>query len=162
MAKDPADRPADAAAFVSELAIGFLAFGIAAAVDPAAWQIGRDRALFLAIFGGVVFGWAGICAFRMGVRVRDGKLIIGAELRAQTVRAGDIHAITLEPKAINQAGFTRWVACVEVTDGKRIWIDNFDCGTTRRPPRPELAATVDEVRALLGVPADLTSMPESR
>jgi hypothetical protein len=102
----------------------------------------------------------GICAFRKGVQVGVGKLAIRNELSTRTVNASEIRAITLEPKAVSQVA-THWVARVELTNGRNIWIEDFDCGPARRPPRPEMAAIVDEVRALLGVRADDISAPES-
>jgi hypothetical protein len=109
--------------------------------------------------GGLFFLWGGIRAFRgRGVQVSGGKLIIHNELLTRRVDAGDICGITLEPKAVSQVA-THWVACVELSDGESIWIDDFDGGTTRRPPRPELAAIVDEIRALLGVRADDMGQP---
>jgi hypothetical protein len=137
------------------IGIASLAVGIDAAINPAAAdQTSRSGPIVAAVVG-PCFIWLGICAFRMGVQVRGGKLIISNEWWTRTVRAGDIRAVTLEPKAVNEAGATHWVARVQLTDGKNIWIDGLDCGTTRRPPRPELAATVDEVRALLGSEAFL-------
>ena len=112
--------------------------------ESAAW----DVILFTGV--GLFLLWVGIRAFRgRGVQVSGGKLIIHNELLTRRVDTGDIRAISLEPKAVSQVA-THWVARVKLTDGKSIWIDNFDGGTTRRPPRPQLAATVDEIRALLG------------
>ena len=106
------------------------------------------------------FGWGGICAFRKGVHVSAGKLAIGNELGTRTFNASEIRAITLEPKAVSEVA-THWVARVELTNGRKIWVEAFDGGPARRPPRPEIAGIVDEVRALLGIRADDISAPES-
>jgi hypothetical protein len=128
------------------MGIGFVALGISALVNPATYQTSRAGAACVVIAGPVVV-WAGICAFRMGVQVRGGKLIIGNQLWTRTIRAGDIRRITLEPKAVNEAGIAHWVARVELAGGRSFWIHDFDCGPAKRPPIPELAAKVEEVRA---------------
>jgi hypothetical protein len=144
------------------MAIGFLAFGIAAAVDPAAWQIGRDRALFLAIFGGAVFGWAGICAFRMGVRVRDGE----ADYRRRAAGANGPRwrypRDHLGTEGDQPGGLYALGRMCRGNRREKNLDRQFRLRHHEEAAKAELAATVDEVRALLGVPADLTSMPESR
>jgi hypothetical protein len=85
----------------------------------------------------------------MDLFLNGGKLTIHNELRTRAVHASDIRAITLEPRAISD-GPTRWIARVQLADGSRIWIDDFDCGPASKPTKPELAVTVDEVRMLLG------------
>jgi hypothetical protein len=99
---------------------------------------------------GLFFTWGAIRAFRLGVQVSGDTLVIHNELFTRRVDAGDIRAITLEPKAVSQVA-THWVARVELTSGKRIWIEEFDCGTASKPPNPERAAIVEQVRALLGL-----------
>jgi hypothetical protein len=97
----------------------------------------------------LALGWMGIRSFRVGAQVSGGKLIIRNEFRTRTVDAGDIRAITLQPK--NFEGGAIWVAQVELADGRRIWIDDFACGRASKPPKPDRAAAVEEVRMLLGV-----------
>jgi hypothetical protein len=111
----------------------------------------------LAIVFGLGAGWLAICRFRMGVQVSGKKLAIRNEQRIYTVDAADIHAITLQKKKFNY--YEWWVAKVELTSGKDICIDNFSCGTTRNPPRPERVAIVEQVRALLGVRAENVGQP---
>ena len=101
---------------------------------------------------GLVFVWAAIGRFRMGVRVSGQKLTIANELWTHTINASDIREITLKPK--EDTGNDRWRPRVELTNGKGVWIDNFDCGPERKPPRAESAAIVEEVRSLLGIRGD--------
>ena len=106
---------------------------------------------------GLVFAWLGIRQFRNGIQVSDQKLTIRNELRTYTVAAADIRAITLQPKSVGEGG-TRWVPRVELTAGKKMWIDNLECGPASKPPEPGRAAVVAEIRALLGLgDADLTA-----
>ncbi len=137
----------------------FLPWGIAALFNPAAFQLNAWQEL-LFIGMGLFFMWAGICAFRGGVQVRGGKLIIRNELWARTIPASDILAITLEPKAVSEVA-THWKPRVELTNGRSIWIDHLDCGPVKRPPQPDRAAAVEEIRALLGVRPGDSSAPKS-
>jgi hypothetical protein len=107
----------------------------------------------------LVCGWIGIRQFRDGAQVSGYKLTIRNEFRTYTVDAADIRAISLQPKSGGEGG-TRWVARVELT-ANSIWIDNFDCGPTGKPPRPDRLAAVEKVRALLGVRADDIGEPET-
>jgi hypothetical protein len=113
----------------------------------------------------VAFGfalvWLGIRQLREGVQISGAKLTIRNDYRTRTVVASEVRAITLEPHVFGQV-VSCWVPRVRLIDGRSIWIDNFDCGPAGKPPRPELAATVDEVRVLLGVKADGIATPESR
>ena len=105
---------------------------------------------------GLVFAWFGIRYFRYGVQVSGQRLTIRG-LRTTAVDAADIRAITLQPKKGVEVG-RYWVARVELTSGKNIWIDNLECGPASQPPKPERLAIVDEIRALLGLAdADLTA-----
>jgi hypothetical protein len=108
--------------------------------------------ILLGAAGGLVFAWIGIRQFHNGAKVSGHKLTIRNELRTYTVDAADIRAIILQPKSSPNGDY--WVARVELTSGKSIWIDNFDCGPAGKPPKPDRAAAVEEVRALLGVRAD--------
>lgn len=116
--------------------------------------------LLLGVLVALVCAWAGIRQFRNGARVNGGRLTIRNELRTYTVDAADIDAISLQPKS-NPNG-DHWVARVELTSGKSIWIDNFDCGSTGKPPKPGGAAAVEEIRALLRVRADGIRQPETQ
>jgi hypothetical protein len=106
----------------------------------------------LACVVGLAFAWYGIRYLRWGVQVSGQKLTIRNDLRTYTVDAADIRAITLQPKRpANKDWGPYWATRVELTNGKSIWIGNFDCGPAGRPPRPERVAIVEEVRALLGL-----------
>ncbi len=71
-------------------------------------------------------------------------------VRTRTVEASEIRAFTLQTRDETGNG-PRWIVRVELTGGKGLWIPSFACGSARRPPRPELAAIVEQVRAMLGV-----------
>jgi hypothetical protein len=116
--------------------------------------------ILLGAAGGLAFAWIGIRQFRNGAKVSGHELTIRNELRTYTVDAAHIRAITLQPKSSQNGDY--WVARVELTSGKRIWIDNFDCGPAGKPPKPDRAAAVEEVRALLGVRADDIRQPGSQ
>jgi hypothetical protein len=112
--------------------------------------------LLIGVFTGSVLAWMGIRQFRNGVQVSGQKLTIRNEFRTTTVDAADIGAINIQPK--DSPNGPDWVPRVELTSGKSIWIDNFDCGPAGRPPRPERVAIVEEVQALLGLAdADFTA-----
>jgi hypothetical protein len=142
--------------FCAVLGAGLLVGGVAFPFIAPPTSV-PDEILFAVC--GLFFSWAAICAFRGGVQVSGGKLVIYNELFTRRVDAGDIRTITLEPKAVSKV-VTRWVARVELTSGKSIWIEDFDCGTASKPPIPEQVAIVDQVRALLGVRADDIEQPE--
>lgn len=110
--------------------------------------------------GALVFAWIGIRQFRNGAQVSGHELTVRNELRTYRVDAADIRAITLQPKSSQNGPY--WVAQVELTGGKSIWIDNFICGPAEKPPKPDRAAAVEEVRALLGVRADDMGQPENQ
>ncbi len=139
----------------------FLGFPIYGLFTPgfykgsSAWETAGT--LLLGCGVGLVCAWIGIRQFRNGAQVSGHKLTIRNELRTYTVDAADIRAITLQPKCVGQGG-TRWVARVELT-ANSIWIDNFDCGPAGKSPKPDRAAAVEEVRALLGVRADDIGQP---
>ena len=116
--------------------------------------------ILLGAGGGLVFAWIGIRQFRNGAKVSGHKLMIRNELLTYTVDAADIRAITLQPKSSSNGDY--WVARVELTSGKSMWIDNFDCGPAGKPPKPDRAAAIEEVRALLGVRADDIRQPGSQ
>jgi hypothetical protein len=105
--------------------------------------------------------WFGIRLFRVGVKVSSEKLIIRSYLRSRIVSAGEISAIALQSKPMGEDG-NHWIPRVDLIDGSSFWITNFDCGPAGQPPKAELAATVDEVRMLLGVKADDIRMSDSR
>jgi hypothetical protein len=109
---------------------------------------------------GVLLVWIGIRLLRVAVRISSEKITIRGYFVTRTVNASDIRAITLQPKD-NGEGRLRWIPEVELTSGKSFSINSFDCGPARKPPKPELAATIEDIRALLGVEADDLSTPES-
>jgi hypothetical protein len=97
-----------------------------------------------------------------GVQISAEKITIRGYFHTRTVNASEIRAITLRPKD-NGEGQLRWIPQVELTSGESFPIASFDCGPARKPPKPELAATLEEVRALLGVKApDPGGQPELR
>lgn len=145
------------------LAMGAASLALAIAAPLTAWSpnVGGKGDEIWAIGLGLVCVWFGTRQFRVGVQVRSQKLTIRNDLRSRTVEASDISAITLRSKSMGQAG-EHWIPRVDLTDGNSFWITSFDCGPVARPPKTELAATVDEVRVLLGVKADDIRKSESR
>jgi hypothetical protein len=146
---------------VGGLALAMSAFGFGLAISypfaPGSSTAGETaETLLIGVSLGLVFAWMGIRQFRNGVQVSGQKLTIRNEFRTSTVAAADIRAINLQP--MDSPNGPYWVPRVELTSGKSIWIDNFDCGPAGRPSRPDRAAIVEEVRALLGLgDADLTA-----
>jgi hypothetical protein len=110
---------------------------------------------------GLLAVWLGIRLLRTGVQISAGKMTYRGYFRTRTVDASEIHEITLQPKDDTGNG-SRWIPLVGLTRGKGFWIQSFDCGPARKPPKPHLAAALDEVRALLGVRADDFGQPETR
>jgi hypothetical protein len=105
--------------------------------------------------------WLGVRLIRVGVHISSGKLTIRGYFRTRTVNASEIRAIALQPHD-NGEGRLRWIPRVELTGGKSLWIYNFDCGPAPKPPKPDKAATIEEVRVLLGVETDDVGKPSSR
>jgi hypothetical protein len=144
----------------------FVIFGVvclaaAAATPITAGHLGgswRDEIVVAGV--GLLAVWFGVRAFRAGVHIRGEKLTIRDEFRTRKVSAHEIRAITLQSKTMSAAG-SHWVPRVDLIDGKSVWITNFDYGPADRPPPPELAVAVAEVRVLLGVRADDIPGPES-
>jgi membrane protein implicated in regulation of membrane protease activity len=101
---------------------------------------------------GILLVWLGIRLVRVGVHISSEKMTIRGYFVTRTVKASEIRAITLQPKD-NGQGQLRWIPQVELTSGKAFWIDSFDCGAARNPPKPGVAATIEDVRTLLGVKA---------
>jgi hypothetical protein len=96
----------------------------------------------------------------VAVQISDEKLAIRSYLRTRTVNANEIRAITLQSKAMGQAG-NHWIPRVDLTDANTVWITNFDCGPAAGPPKAGPAAAVGEIRALLSVKADDMRTPEN-
>jgi hypothetical protein len=146
------------------MGVGLLIGAAVAVADPSSyWAQGIST--WGAIWGtalSLLFVWLGIRLLRAGVQISAEKITIRGYFVTRTVNASEIHAITLQPKD-NGEGQLRWIPRVGLTSGKGLWIASFDCGPARKPPKPELAATIEEVRTLLGVKApDLGSQPELR
>jgi hypothetical protein len=132
--------------------IGGLVGLVAALAYPhSSWAQGSGSAWgdFWGIVSALLFTWLGIRLVRVGVRITSQKMTIRGYFRTRTVKASEIRAISLQPLD-NESG-PRWIPKVELTSGKRFWIHTLDCGSARKPPKPELAAIIEEVRALLGV-----------
>ena len=112
----------------------------------------------------LVFVFAAYRSYCQGAQVRGGKLIIHQELWTRKIWASDIRAITLKPGHAHSGGADTprpWRPRVELADGRRIWIECLDCGPTTKPPQPERAAAVGELRTLLGIGADPETLPEA-
>ena len=150
------------AVYGAALAAGFLALGVAGLFGPghpAGWKL-------LALLGGCLAGgalsaWMGICFSRLGVQISGGNLTVRNWLSSYTVSSSEIRAITLRPKASGKKD-SRWVPRVELADGRSGWIGALDFGPADKPPQPEPAAILEEVRALLEVRAEAISPPEMR
>jgi hypothetical protein len=146
--------------------IGFVVLGIcslgAVAVPVLVTVQGPVVVLWVVFIGaGVFLIFMGISLARAGVQITDGKMTIRNYGFTHTVDASEIRAITLRERSLGQSRY-HWLARVELTDGNGIWIVNFDCGPSLARPNPNLVATVDEVRALLGVRADDTGRAGAR
>jgi hypothetical protein len=135
---------------VAAFGAGLLIGTAAAVADPSSsWAQGIST--WGAIWGtalSLLFVWLGIRLLRVGVQISAEKITIRGYFRTRAVNASEIRAITLQPKD-NGEGQLRWIPQVELTSGKSFPIASFDCGPARKPPKPELAATIEEVRALL-------------
>jgi hypothetical protein len=134
-------------------AIGVCSLGAVAVPGPAV-----QRVAFIGI--GVLFIFLGICIARAGVQITDRKMTIRNYVFTYTVDASEIRAITLRERSMGQSRYD-WIPRIELTNGNAIWIATFDCGSSGMPPKSDLVATIDEVRALLGV-VDDTGVPEVR
>jgi len=134
----------------------------ALAYPHSSWAKGGTSAseIFQNIAIGLVLVWVGIRLLRLGVQISGEKITIRGYFITRTINASDIRAITLQPS--NDEGGPRWKPRVELTGGKSFWIESLDCGSAQDPVRPEKAATVHEIRALLGLAADDTAMPQNR
>ena len=107
--------------------------------------------------------WLGIRLLRLGVlQISAGKMTVRGYLRTRTVEVSEIRAFTLRRRDETGNG-PRWIVRVGLAGGKGFWIPSFACGSARRPPRPQLAAIVEQVRALLGIEGDDdTDLPVSQ
>jgi hypothetical protein len=140
-----------AAAFLAAAAIAIVTWSQASAGSNI-WDV------ILLVACGASCAWPAICQFRRGVRVTSQKLTITNEYWIRVIATSSIRAITLKPHVL--AHREHWIPWVELTSGRGAWIDNFDCSLAGRPPRPELVAVVEEVRALLRVASDDLARPE--
>jgi hypothetical protein len=140
---------------------GVVCLAEAAATPITAGHLGgswRDEIVVTGV--GLLAVWFGVRAFRAGVHIRGEKLTIRDEFRTRKVSAHEIRAITVRSKTMSAAG-SHWVPRVDLIDGKSVWITSFDYGPADRPPPPELAVAVAEVRGLLGVRAADIPGPKS-
>lgn len=136
----------------------------AVAYPSSSWAQGASISTWNVIWPnalGLLFVWVGIRLLLLGVQISAGKMTSRGYFWTRTVQASEIRAITLQPKDDTGNG-PRWIPRVELTGGKGFWIQSFDCGPAPQSPNPHLAATLDEVRALLGVRADDIGQPEMR
>jgi len=102
--------------------------------------------------------WLGIRLLRVAVVISAGKMTIRSYFRTHTVNVGEIRAISLQPKHTDV--LSHWTPRVDLTDGRSIWINNFEGGRADQPPKPYMAASFDELREVLGVGADDTGQQE--
>lgn len=147
------------------MALAFAAafFALAVAGPLSGWSpdVGVSKGDEIWMIGaGILCSWLTIRLLRVAVQISAGKMTIRSYFFTRTVNVGEIRAITLRSKSMGQAG-NHWIPRVDLTDGRSIWISNFDCGHANRPPRPYLAASFDEFRGILGVGADGTGQPET-
>jgi len=134
------------------LALGPLLGGEAAALayPGSKWAQGNSTSDYIGIAVlGLLLVWVGIRLVRVGVRITGDKITIRGYFVTRKVNASEIHSITLQPKD-NGQGQLRWIPRVELTSEKSFWINSFDCGPARKPPKPELTATIAEIRTLAG------------
>jgi hypothetical protein len=133
--------------------IGLLVGEAAALAYPhSSWAAG-DNTTWDYIWGaglGLLCTWLGVRLVRVGVHITAEKMTNRGYFVTRTVKPSEIRAITLQPQD-NGEGQLRWIPEVELTSGKSFSIASFDCGPARRPPKPEMAATIEDVRTLLGV-----------
>jgi hypothetical protein len=144
--------------------VGLVAGQVVAAVYPSSKWAQGDTSAWDLIWGtalGLLFAWLGVRLVRVGVHITAEKMSNRGYFITRTVKASEIRAITLHPKD-NGQGKLRWIPQVELTSGKNFSIASFDCGPARKPPKPEMAVIIEDVRALLGVKADTVSMSESQ
>ena len=120
--------------------------------------IGASGVFQLAVIG-LLFTWGGIRVLRVGVQASAGKMTYRGYFWTRTVDASDIRAITLQP--FTDGNREVWTPRVELTVGRSFWMPGASCGRTRNPPIPHRAATLDEIRALLGVRVDDARQPET-
>jgi hypothetical protein len=146
--------------------IGLLVGLAAALADPSSsWArgdggVGTSGDAEMAI-GGLLAIWLGIRLLRVGLQITAGKMTYRGYFWSRTVDAADIRAITLQP--IDETGNgARWIPRVELTGGKGFWIRSLDLSRARKPPKPRLAAQLDDIRALLGITAEDMGRPENQ
>jgi hypothetical protein len=159
-----ADRPARSRTFrfsprgpLLTCAISFVGMGIlvvALAASPAGTQSGLNIWGKIAV-AGLVGGccvWLGISFLRMGLQIRGKKMIIRRVGRTRTVNVSEVRDITLESTpSSGVSDRVYWVPCIYLADGSSIRLGDIGYDPATKPP-PKLAATVDEVRALVGFP----------
>ena len=141
------------------LAVGILAGVAVDLADPSSsWARGSGGAstwdnIWMAAVG-LLGIWLGIRLLRLGVlQISAGRMTVRGYLRTRTVEVSEIRAFTLRTRDETGNG-PRWIVRVRLTGGKGFWIPSFACGSARRPPSPQLAAIVKQVRALLGIGGD--------
>ena len=141
------------------LAVGILVGDAAALADPSSsWARGSGGVstwdnIWMAAMG-LLGIWLGIRLLRLGVlQISTGKMTVRGYLRTRTVEVSEIRAFTLQTRDETGNG-ARWIVRVELTGRKGFWIPSFACGSARRPPRPQLATIVEQIRALLKIEGD--------
>jgi hypothetical protein len=149
---------------VAVFGVGLVVGEVAALAYPSSKWAQGDTSAWSFIWGtalGLLIAWVGIRLVRVGVHVTGEKMTNRGYFVTRTVNASEIRAITLQPHDNGEGGL-RWIPRVELTGGKSFSIASFDCGPARKPPKPEKVATIEEIRALLGVGADDVGKPRSR
>jgi hypothetical protein len=139
---------------LTAVGVGMVVLGAVASAHPHIHFFQADGGeSFPDIFGLIVLGilcaWIAVRMIRVEVRISAEKVTIRSYLRTRTVDASEIRAVSLQPAAGSSG--PRWLPRVEVAGGKDFWIWSFDCGPANKPPKPDKAATIQEIGALLGV-----------
>jgi hypothetical protein len=140
------------------LGVGLVIGEVAALADPSSkWAQGSSPwEASWAIPLGLLGVWLGIRLLRIRLEISSGQMTIRGYLVTRTVNVSDIRAISLQPNE------NIWKPRVELAEGRGFWIQSFDCGPASKPPKPRPAATVEEVRVLLGLGAKGISTRHSR
>lgn len=143
---------------ITILAFAAAFFGLAIAGPLSGWSPDIDISKGDEIWttaGGLLCSWLAVRVLRRAVRVKAGRVTIRGYLFTRTINAGDIRAITLQMtrRSVSEES-PHWIPRIDLADGRSIWIFALDCGPSDRPPRPYRAASLDELRGILGVETD--------
>jgi hypothetical protein len=104
--------------------------------------------LLLALF------YVGVRAPFLGVRVCGQQVKVTNGLRTYRAGTRDVTGITLERKSMGPNDVDRWVPRMHLADGGEFWLEAFSCGAASKDPDPQKVRLLDELRALIGEPAE--------